>query len=110
MPGGIVSPNNPPLNGRPPTQPDSRGFEGMAITPDRKYLYAALEGATDADVDQVTSLVFEFSIRDPSFTGRVLQYRTEAEGNLIADMAAVDRRHLVVDRTRQRHRTDGAVP
>ena len=30
---------------QPATQPNSRGFEGMAITPDGKYLYAALEGA-----------------------------------------------------------------
>ena len=96
MPGGIMSPNNPLLNGQPPTHPDSRGLEGMAITPNRKYLYAALEGATDADPDRSRRLVFEFSIKTRSFTGRVLQYRTEAEGNLVADMAAVDRRHLVV--------------
>ena len=96
MPGGIMSPNNPFLNGQPATHPNSRGLEGMAITPNRKYLYAALEGATLADLDRSRRLVFEFSIKNRSFTGRVLQYRTEAEGNLVADMAAVDRRHLVV--------------
>jgi hypothetical protein len=96
MPGGILSPNNPFLNGQPATHPNSRGIEAMAITPNRKYLYPALEGATLADPDQSRRLVFEFSTKTRSFTGRVLQYRTEAEGNLVADLAAVDRRHLVV--------------
>lgn len=35
---GVRSPNNPWLNGAAPTQPNSRGFEGIAITPDGKYL------------------------------------------------------------------------
>jgi hypothetical protein len=96
MPDGIVSPNNPFLNGAPNTQPNSRGLEGMAITPDRTYLYAALEGATLADPDQSRRYIYEFSTRDRAFTGRVLQYRTEAPGNLIADMWAIDRHRLVV--------------
>jgi glycerophosphoryl diester phosphodiesterase len=41
--------------------PHSRGLEAMAITPNRKYLYPALEGATLADPDQSRRLVFEFS-------------------------------------------------
>src|SRR4051812_19475718 len=51
LPGGLMSPNNPFLNGRPSTQANSRGLEGMAITANRKFLYAALEGATVADTD-----------------------------------------------------------
>ena len=31
---GVRSPNNPFLDGQPATQPNSRGFEGMAISPD----------------------------------------------------------------------------
>ena len=42
---GVKSPNNPSLNGATATQPNSRGFEAMAITPNGKSLYAALEGA-----------------------------------------------------------------
>jgi hypothetical protein len=49
---GVRSPNNPGLGGQPPTQPNSRGFEGMAITPDGKNLYAILEGAKIGDPDQ----------------------------------------------------------
>jgi glycerophosphoryl diester phosphodiesterase len=68
----------------------------MAISANRKFLYAALEGATVADTDPSRRLVFQFSTRSRAFTGRVLQYRTEAPGNLVSDMAALDNRHLVV--------------
>ena len=50
-PGELMSPNNPFLDGATATQPNSRGFEAMAISPDRKRLYAILEGATAADTD-----------------------------------------------------------
>lgn len=93
---GIKSPNNPTLNGAEATQPNSRGFEAMAISPDGKSLYAALEGATLADADQTRRNIYEFSIRRHAFTGRERHYRTESPGNLIADMSAVGRHHLVV--------------
>jgi hypothetical protein len=99
MPEGIMSPNNPFLDGRPATQPNSRGLEGMAISPDKRFLYATLEGATVADPDPSRRLMFEFSTARGAFTGRVLQYRTEAPGNLVADMwAAGDHRLVVVER------------
>jgi hypothetical protein len=96
MPDAIMSPNNPFLDGRPATQPNSRGLEGMAISPDKRFLYATLEGATVADPDQSRRLMFEFSTDREALTGRVLQYRTEAPGNLVADMWAVDDNRLVV--------------
>jgi hypothetical protein len=96
MPDGLLSPNNPFLDGQPNTQPNSRGIEGMAITPGRRYLYAALEGATVADPDQSRRLIYQFSTRRRAFTGRVLQYHTEQPGHLIADMWALDRHRLVV--------------
>jgi glycerophosphoryl diester phosphodiesterase len=98
-PGGLRSPNNPHLGGATATQPNSRGFEAMAISPDGKYLYPALEGATVADLaagEGTRRYVFEFSVRDEAFTGRVWLYRTEVAGHFVADMAALDRHHLVV--------------
>jgi hypothetical protein len=95
-PGGLRSPNNPHLGGAMATQPNSRGFEAIAISPDGKYLYPALEGATEADVAAgkgTRRYVFEFSVRDEAFTGRVWLYRTELAGHLVADMAALDRHH-----------------
>jgi hypothetical protein len=41
-------------------------------TPNRSYLYAALEGATSTDADQSRRYVFEFSVIDEAFTGRVV--------------------------------------
>jgi hypothetical protein len=96
IPGGLMSPSNPLLNGAPATHPNSRGLEAMAITPNRSYLYAALEGATLTDADQSRRYVFEFSTIDEAFTGRVLQYRTEAPGYLLADMSALDNHRIVV--------------
>jgi hypothetical protein len=96
VPGGLKSPNNPFLGDQLPTQPNSRGFEGMAISANGKFLYAALEGATVSDPNRSRRYIFEFSIEDRAFTGRVLQYRTEAPGNMVSDMAALDGRHLVV--------------
>ena len=93
---GVRSPNNPWLNGAAPTQPNSRGFEGMAITPDGKYLYAVLEGATIADPDQNRRHMYEFSIAHKALTGRTWDYRTTAPTNMVADMAALDQHRFVL--------------
>jgi hypothetical protein len=93
---GVRSPNNPGLNGQPPTQPNSRGFEGMAITPDGKYLYAVLEGANILDPDQNRRYMFEFSIQDRALTVRTWQYHTAAPNYMVADMAALDEHRLVL--------------
>jgi hypothetical protein len=95
MPGGLMSPNNPFLVGAA-TQPNSRGIEAMAISPNGSFLYAVLEGATVADTDQRRRLVFEFSVDDESFTGRVWQYRTEQSAHMVADVWALDQHRLVL--------------
>jgi hypothetical protein len=100
MPDGLMSPNNPFLNGQPANHPNSRGLEAMAITPNRKLLYAALEGATLSDLNSDLTAsrrhMFVFSTTERAFTGRVLEYRTEAPGNFVADMWALDSHRLVV--------------
>jgi glycerophosphoryl diester phosphodiesterase len=98
MPGGLQSPSNPFLGGQPATQPGSRGIEAMAISPNGRFLYAALEGPTVADtpVDPLRRYIFEFSVKDETFTGRTWQYHVENTANLVADMAALDRHHMVV--------------
>ena len=70
----------------------------MAISPNGKFLYAALEGPTVADnaVDPLLRYIFEFSIKDEEFTGRTWQYHVENTANLVADMDALDRHHLVL--------------
>jgi len=48
---GVQSPQNPFLGSSTPNLPSSRGFEGMAITPDGKTLYPMLEGPLTAITD-----------------------------------------------------------
>ena len=93
---GVRSPNHPALNGATATQPNSRGFEAIAITPDGRSLYAALEGATVGDADQTRRNIYELSLRRHAFTGREWHYRTEVPGNMIADMAPIGRDQLAV--------------
>jgi hypothetical protein len=93
---GVRSPNNPWLNGQPNTQPNSRGFEAMAISPDGKYLCAALEGATLADPNQRRRHIYEFSIKDKALTGRTWEYRTTQAAYMVSDMAALDEHRLVL--------------
>jgi hypothetical protein len=92
----VKSPNNPFLGGQPATQPNSRGFEGMAISPNAKYLYAALEGAKVADPDQTRRFVYEFSVLDKTFTGRTWQYKTENAAYMISDMTMLDAHRIVL--------------
>jgi hypothetical protein len=93
---GVRSPNNPGLNGDPFTQPNSRGFEAMAITPDGNYLYAVLEGANVADPDQNRRLMYEFSIQHKALTGRKWQYHTTQPSYMVADMTALGEHQFVL--------------
>jgi len=93
---GVRSPANPFLAGQPATHPNSRGFEGMAISRDGAFLYAALEGAIIADTDQSRRYIYEFSTQDKGYTGRIWQFKTENAKHMIADMWALDENRLVV--------------
>jgi len=93
---GIHSPNNPLFDPSTATQPNSRGFEGMAISPDGRFLYAALEGATVSDPDKTRRNIYEFSVTRRQLTGRVLHYRAEADSFMVADMWAIGRHRVVV--------------
>ncbi len=94
---GLRSPSHPMLGGQPATQPGSRGFEGMAISPNGKFLYAALEGPTVAELDKARRYIFEFDVRNETFTGNEWQYRAEnADQTLISDMDMLDEDTLVL--------------
>jgi hypothetical protein len=99
---GVRSPDNPFLGGATSNLPRSRGFEGMAITPSGRRLYAMLEGALTTDPDQQRLLVHEFDLRRKAYTGRQWAYRLEApsgSGQAIGDLTAVtERDFLVIER------------
>ena len=97
LPGGLRSPSNPALQGAPATQPNSRGIEAMAISPNGKSLYVILEGATvAAGTTSTERLVFEFSTGHKAFTPRTWTYATQAAPYMVADAWALDSNRLVV--------------
>jgi glycerophosphoryl diester phosphodiesterase len=54
---GLASADNP--SGEPATLPGSRGFEGMAISPDGKWLYPMLEGAVEGQEPGLNIYTFD---------------------------------------------------
>jgi hypothetical protein len=101
-PDGLKSPNNPTLNGQPFTQPNSRGFESMSMSPDGKYLYPMLEGATVAEGTAATHrIMFEVSTKTASFTSRRWNYQVTATNPttgtpFVADSWSIDAHRMVV--------------
>ncbi len=80
--GFLESPASPFL---PPaataTVAGSRGFESMSVTPNGKYLYGLLEGATVQDSNTDRRYLVEFSIADRAFTGQGLAVPHAADGD-----------------------------
>ncbi|OYX12432.1 MAG: glycerophosphodiester phosphodiesterase [Rhizobiales bacterium 32-66-8] len=86
--------------------PRSKGFEGMAMSPDKTKLYAMLEGPlvsadgtkeADAGVDYLR--VLEFDIPSRQWTGKFWKYPLAAAGNAIGDFNMIDATSaLVIER------------
>jgi hypothetical protein len=78
----VRSPQNPFLNiadrtrAEPPTLAASRGFEGLAISPDGTRLYALLEGAVTGD-DPQDLRIYVYDIAKRAFAGAFLKVRLE---------------------------------
>lgn len=97
---GVKSPNNQTLlPGEAATLPNSRGFEGMAVTRNGRRLLPMLEGALVADTDKRRRIIYEFDIHSRSYTGRTWQYRTDAPGYSTPELvAAGEHTFLVIER------------
>jgi hypothetical protein len=96
---GVQSPQSPFLGPNTPNLPASRGFEGMAITPDGKTLYPMLEGPLTTDTDQQRLIINQFDIKKRRYTGRQWFYHLEAPGYSIGDLTAItNSRFLVIER------------
>lgn len=97
---GVKSPQNPYLApGEVPNLPRSKGFEGMAISPNGHTLYPLLEGPLVTDSDQRRLTINEFDLGTEAYTGRQWCYRLEvstATGQSIGDMTAVDDHLFIV--------------
>ncbi len=97
---GVKSPQNPFLApGEKPTLDRSKGFEGMAITPDGKTLYTMLEGALLTDSDKTRLMINQFDVRSRLFTSKQWFYRLDSPDYAIGDLTALTmKRFLVIER------------
>ncbi|MBD3881120.1 esterase-like activity of phytase family protein [Phormidium tenue FACHB-886] len=76
----------------------SRGFEGVAISPDRQTIYALLEGAVTGDPTNALR-INEFDVASREFTGLKGYYKLENAANAIGDMAVINtNEYLVIER------------
>lgn len=97
----------------------SKGFEGMASSPDGSKLYALLEGpvwnAQAKDFERTdgkeTLRVLEFDTQAGKWTGRSWKYPLEANGNAIGDFNMIDATTgLIIERDNGEGTADKACP
>ena len=94
---GVQSDSNPFIPAGTGNLPNSRGFEGMAISPVGRFLYPMLEGALKSDPDpKLTLRIFEFDTVEKAFTGRLWRYRLEDPGNALGDLQAINDHEFVI--------------
>ncbi|MFI5892825.1 esterase-like activity of phytase family protein [Actinoplanes sp. NPDC051513] len=95
---GVIAPESAARLGVPATTNSSKGFEGLAATPDGRYLYGLLEGTVNGDIPG--QLRFnEFDKRKKAYTGKRYVYQLGDPSLAIGDAIAVDEnRFLVIER------------
>lgn len=82
----------------------SRGFEGMAASPDGRFLYPMLEGplwdatarAWESRDGKDVLRILEFDVQQGQYTGRSWRYPIEIAGNNIGDFNMIDANTAVV--------------
>ncbi|WP_257458903.1 esterase-like activity of phytase family protein [Archangium lipolyticum] len=98
----VRSPQNPYLPGENAwTLRASRGFEGMALSTDGKWLYPVIEGALREDTDPRRRIVNQFDLAAGKYTSQKWNYRVDAEfpDAVIGDFTALDaNRFLAIER------------
>jgi glycerophosphoryl diester phosphodiesterase len=73
----------------------SRGFEGMAFSPDRQTLYPMLEGTVLGD--PAGSLrIYKFDVASSRYKGLAGLYQMEATGNAIGDFTPINTNEFLV--------------
>jgi 2',3'-cyclic-nucleotide 2'-phosphodiesterase (5'-nucleotidase family)/alkaline phosphatase len=95
----VQSPDNPSI-----TNPDeanlgrSRGFEGMAYSPDRMTLYPLLEGSVTGDNEKALR-IYQFDVATSAYQGLVGYYRLDDPSHAIGDFTPInDNEFLVIER------------
>lgn len=94
-----ASPQSPLLGTDQPRTRQSGGFEAMAQSTDRRYLYPILEKSLVGDTDDRRRVVAELDTRTGRYTARTWSYRTDSAADLVADAQfTTDGRLLVLER------------
>ncbi|WP_282433671.1 MULTISPECIES: glycerophosphodiester phosphodiesterase family protein [Okeania] len=76
----------------------SRGYEGLAFSPDRETFYPLLEGAVVGDPDNALR-IYEFDPESSSFTDLIGFYPTDVPGHAIGDFTPINNdEFLVIER------------
>jgi hypothetical protein len=94
----VHAPESAAILGVPANLGGSKGFEGMASSPDGRYLFPLLEGTVSGD--PAGSLrIYQYDRRADRYTDKRWTYQLEQPSNAIGDMIAVDNnRFLVIER------------
>jgi hypothetical protein len=91
----VRAPENPAGS---PNLDSSKGFEGMATSPDGRFRYPLLEGTVTGDTPGDLRM-YEFDARRGAYTDRRWTYRLDAPAHAIGDAVAVDAdRFLIIER------------
>ncbi|MBB5957913.1 hypothetical protein FHS29_004521 [Saccharothrix tamanrassetensis] len=89
---GVFAPGNP---AGAPNLGGSKGFEGLALSPDGRTLNALLEGTVTGD-EPGTLRLYEFDVAAGRFTDTRWTYRLDSTEHAIGEAVAVDRNRLLV--------------
>lgn len=76
--------------------PHSGGIEGLALTPDEKFIYASVEKALTEDPDRTRRIILQFDPQKGTFTGEHRMYHVDAPNVSIASLEAVSNTVLLV--------------
>jgi 3-phytase/alkaline phosphatase D len=93
----VRSPQNPDVlaGNAEANLPQSRGYEGMAYSPDLTTLYPLLEGAVEGDPENALR-IYEFDVASQSFVDLIGFYPTEVAGHAIGDFTPINETEFLV--------------
>ena len=95
----LCSPDNPTLEQAEPNLPGSGGLEGLALGPDGKHLYAALEKPMLDDPDRTRRTILEFDAVTARFTGRFWFFPAETDQACVTTLETLGPdRFLLIER------------
>ena len=73
----------------------SRGYEGMAFSPNRRSFYPLLEGTVNGDPAGALR-IYEFGEREAAFTGLVGFYKLEEPDHAVGDFTPINQREFLI--------------